>query len=215
MKRFLWLGVTTTVAIFAVVCRAQVEPKKPKMVPIVRDYTDWKLVNAEPAIMDAAVAVMCAPAPPPMPESRSLAASAVLGSGGPHEKKWINVFVNSTGEAAMMTQKNPRFPVGTVIVKQKLAIPAAKGKSAAPAKPAPDQKPELLTVMIKRETGYDAANGDWQWMVTDGPGTQVVESGQLKSCQGCHRPFASTDFVVRSYLPASVVEALRDEATDG
>ena len=84
----------------------------------------------------------------------------------------------------MLTQKYPRFPQGTVIVKQKLAIPTAKGKSAAPVKPKPDQQPELLTVMIKREAGYDPANGDWEFMVTDGPGLQSRRKRQIGSaCQ--------------------------------
>ena len=212
MKRYLCPGIFAVVVPCVVVSWAQVAPEKPKMVPIVEDYTDWKLVNAEPAAMDAAVAVMCAPAPPPMPANRSSAATAVMGSGGPHEKKWINVFVNSTGETAMLTQKFPRFPQGTVIVKQKLAIPPSKGKDAAPAKPAPGQQPELLTIMIKREAGYDRADGDWEWMVTDGTGTKIVENGQLEPCQDCHRPFGKTDSVVRSYLPASVVKALQDDA---
>lgn len=213
MKRFLCLGLSSVVGILAAVAWAQVDPEKPKMVPIVRDYTGWKLVNVESATMDARVAMLCAPSPGFSHKAGNFSATSVLGSGGPHGKKWINVFVNSIGEEAMLTQKHPRFPQGTVIVKQKLAIPATKGKTAAPAKPAPHQQPELLTVMIKREAGYDGANGDWEWMVTDGPGLKVVENGKLAACQGCHRPYAATDFVVRSYLPASVMEALRDAPT--
>lgn len=210
------MGLLLLVGISSAIAWAQVRPgktppkqKSAEMVPLIEGYTNWQLVNAQPAPMDAAVAAACAPNNGAV---RASSFEAVMGSGGPHEKKWINVFVNPIGEDAMMTQKQPRFPEGTVIVKQKLAIPAAKGKSMQPPKPLPGQKPELLTVMIKREAGYNPKNGDWEWMVTDGSGEKVVESGKTEACQQCHQPYAKTDFVVRSYLPVSVIEALKDDA---
>ncbi len=194
--------------------QTRAERPAPQMIPIISDYSRWKLVNQAPAPMDPAVAQLCIAPPPPAPlDEADLSKTAVMGSGGPHKKKWINVFVNPIGEAAMMTAKAPQFPVGTIIVKQKLAMPTGKGTE--PNRPLPGQKPELLTIMMKREANYDVKNGDWEYMVTDGPGRKVSARGQLPSCQNCHRAYASTDYVVRSYLPASIEEALRDDETAG
>ena len=209
-SRRLWL--LPLVGFLGAVAWAQTRPgeEKPKMVPVLTGYTNWQLVNADPTEMEPRVAVMCAPAGG---FGVDLAPTSVMGNGGPHDKKWINVFINSQGEDAMMNRKFPQFPEGTVIVKQKLGIPVAKGKSTKTPKPTPGQQPELLTVMIKREAGYNPKNGDWEWMVTDGAGEKVAGSGQLEACQNCHQPYSKTDFVVRSYLPAEIMEALKDNDT--
>jgi hypothetical protein len=65
-------------------------------------------------------------------------------------------------------------------------------------------------VMIKHKAGYNPKNGDWEYMVTDGAGRKVSQRGQIESCQNCHRPYAKTDYVVRSYLPKEVRIALKD-----
>jgi hypothetical protein len=170
------------------------------MVPQIRGYTSWTAVNKTPAAMNPDVAVLCAP-PPSAPNQKP-----VKGTQGPHAKKWINVFVNSQGANAMLTQKRPRFPVGTVIVKQKLPSVTSKGSKTEGA----GITPELLTVMIKRAPNYNRSNGDWEYLVTNGAGDKVTAKGKLKSCQGCHRPYAKTDYVVRSYLPPSVFQALKE-----
>ena len=205
-------GVVALAGVAATWSWAQTREVKPsqKMVPIIANYRDWTLVNQTPAPMDPTVAMMCADIP--LSTAPNLSKTAVMGSGGPHQKKWINVFVNDAGKAAMLTAKKPQFPVGTVIVKEKLAAPQLKSKSkgSTPAKPKPSQEPELLTVMIKREAGYNKTGGDWEYMVADGPGRTIAERGKLARCQSCHRPYKSTDYVVRSYLPTSIMEALRD-----
>ncbi len=177
--------------------------KKPATLPGIAGYTTWREVTQKPVEMAPVVAIACAPggplptqAPPP---------PTVRGTQGPHAKKYIRVFVNSIGEAAMTTQKEPRFPVGSVIVKQKLPLIKSKGKTQRIS-----LSPELLTVMIKRAPGYDKANGDWEYMATDGPGQHASQRGQVESCQNCHRPFEKTDYVVRSYLPKEVLAALKD-----
>ena len=37
--------------------------------------------------------------------------------------------------------------------------------------------PELLTVMIKREAGFNSDNGDWEYMSLDGTGSEVQVRG--------------------------------------
>lgn len=179
---------------------AQTRPQ-PKMIPVINGYTSWREVTQKPVEMDRVVSMLCAPAqflPQKTPQP-------IRGTQGPHAKKYIRVFVNDIAEEQMTTRKNPHFPVESVIVKQKLPLLKGKGKSQKIS-----SKPELLTVMIKREAGYDEANGDWQYMVTDGPGKQESAHGQVEACQGCHRPYAKTDYVVRSYLPKEVLKALQE-----
>jgi hypothetical protein len=69
--------------------------------------------------------------------------------------------------------------------------------------------PELLTVMIKREQGYNPENGDWEYMALDGDGKEVRARGQLEKCQACHRMAEYNDYVHRNYLPAEVRKKLK------
>ena len=96
----------------------------------------------------------------------------------------------------MLEERVPDFPQGSVIVKEKLSAPDST-------------QPELLTVMIKREKGFNAESGDWEYMVTNGTGTEVQARGRLSSCQACHEMNKATDFVYRNYLPRAQQNALR------
>jgi hypothetical protein len=149
-------------------------------------YRSWTMVNTEPQLMDAQTAQDCALSP------------RIGNANGlnPHQNKYILVYVNATGREAMMETRNPSFPVGSVIVKEKLP-----DKSS--------QTPELLTVMIKHEKGFNPATGDWEFMVVDGNGTKVESRGKLKNCQGCHLARPQTDYIFRSYLPYDVRNKLK------
>ena len=142
----------------------------------IRNYRAWTRVNPEPVNMDPAVAAMCA------------APTRTQADKNPHRNKFITVYVNEAGRGAMMKRTNPVFPRGSVIVKEKLA---AKDSTS----------PELLTVMIKRERGFNPASGDWEYLVVNGEGTRVEERGKLSSCQTCHVMNKSTDYIFRNYLP--------------
>ena len=96
----------------------------------------------------------------------------------------------------MMEKRNPSFPVGSVIIKEKLPEKSS-------------QTPELLTVMIKHEKGFNPATGDWEFMVVDGSGTKVTSRGKLENCQGCHLAKPRTDYIFRSYLPDDVSNKLK------
>ena len=119
-----------------------------------------------------------------------------MEKGNPHRDKFITVYVNDIGRHAMMQEKVPRFPQGSVIVKEKL--------------PSQDSStPELLTAMTKREPGYDPQNGDWEYMALDGTGKSVQARGKLESCQACHMMVKATDYVSRNYLPREVWDKLK------
>ncbi len=153
---------------------------------LIRGYRQWTKANTKPVLMQPAAAWVCAAASPNQQAS-------------PHLKKYITVYVNKPGQAAMMLEQTPRFPVGTVIVKEKLSKPG-------------DKTPELMTVMVKRGTGFNPENGNWEYLVLDGTGTRVTAQGKLQKCQSCHgeAPAKQSDHVFRDYyLSASQRAALR------
>ena len=153
----------------------------------VAGYKSWTKVNDKPQYMAPRVSAMCAaPTKAQIDKEKS----------NPHLEKFINVYVNSTGKDEMLTKKNPKFPVGTVIVKEKLSSPDS-------------QTPELLTVMIKREKGFNPEVGDWEFMTLDGEATKVTSRGKLENCKACHLDYEQNDFVTRIYLPDSFRQKFR------
>lgn len=146
-------------------------------------YRQWTLVNPEPQLMAPASALSCSITP-----GRS--------ADSPHLNKYVSVFVNPVGRVEMMTKQKPKFPVGTMIVKEKHGSPDST-------------KPELLTAMIKRQRGYNPDSGDWEYLVLDGAASTIVEQGKLTRCSGCHKPYESSDYVTRTYLPQTVKRDLK------
>jgi hypothetical protein len=95
-----------------------------------------------------------------------------------------------------MSEKHPRFPEGSIIVKAK----SSEETSGLP---------ELLTIMVKRGEGYDQRNGNWEYLVMAGDGSKVERPTNVESCQHCHLTSKDTDYVSRVYLPNAVREKLR------
>ncbi|MEP6900936.1 MAG: hypothetical protein ABJA66_04250, partial [Actinomycetota bacterium] len=83
----------------------------------VKGYKNWAKVSKDNFTMNAATSIACAAAVREIPTK----GSAIENS--PHKDKYINVYVNSLGKDEMLTKKNPKFPIGTVVVKEKLAAP--------------------------------------------------------------------------------------------
>lgn len=133
----------------------------------IREYRKWHKVNPKPMKMLPAVATLCAA--PGQPSS-------------PHQEYYLTVYVNQIGRMAMASP-TAHFPVGSVIVKEKL--PTANAT-----------QPELLTVMIKHKQGYFPEGGDWEYQVYD-KRLQQIEAGKLTLCASCHQK--AVDRVFRSY----------------
>jgi hypothetical protein len=152
----------------------------------IASYRTWTRVNAEPQLMPDQVSALCAAPVPARADAPT----------NPHRHKYLTVYVNDSGRKAMLEQKNPAFPQGSVIVKEKLSEKSS-------------QTPELLTVMIKRDKGFNPANGDWEYMVVDGTGTNVSAQGKLENCQSCHSAKPGTDYVFRTYLSREVLTKLK------
>ena len=104
---------------------------------------------------------------------------------GPHDDKAIHVYTNADGFAPMWDPYQP-FPVGSLIVKEKLA-------------PATPTEPELFTGMLKRAEGFAPEVGDWEFFTVDGTAENVTARGKLESCIGCHQEYKDSDFVTKSY----------------
>ena len=156
-------------------------PPAPKYVKEIDGYRNWTKVNSTPQLMPGRVAAACA-------IWRSSTGVVIDGSDNPHRNKYFTVYVNDIGREAMLKHKNPNFPEGSVIVKEKLSAQDS-------------QAPELLTVMIKQKKGFNPANGDWEYMVVDGKGETVQGRGNLENCQRCHIDKQKTDYIFRTYLP--------------
>lgn len=147
-------------------------------VPELKDYKGWTLVNPQRMYLPPEVSKSC------LARNLGWEDSTVDPAAG----SFISVYVNDAGRQAMTESRMPKFPVGSVIVKEK-----------HPTKD--DNAPELLTVMIKREKGFNPTSGDWEYLVTDGPAKQVKGRGKLANCMGCHEKMKEADFVFRQYLP--------------
>ena len=190
------VGVCLSVAVWSskpTNSKVLVENDKSAANAVIAGYKHWTRVNPEPHFIASFVVfgsrVLANCAAPPVPVQS-------MEEQNPHRQKFVVVYVNDIGKPAMMEQKLPVFPEGSVIVKEKLT----RNDSSSP---------ELLTVMRKREPGYDPDKGDWEYMVFDGAGQTLQASGKLDNCQGCHLQHRATDYVSRIYLPANLREMLR------
>ncbi len=97
------------------------------------------------------------------------------------------VYVNNLARHALMEEKNPRFPVGSVIVREKLTKVG-------------DSKAQMLVVMVKREKGFNSKARDWEFLMTDGEMSKVLRREKTGGCRDCHEQQKKQDFVFRLYM---------------
>ncbi|MGV3615508.1 MAG: cytochrome P460 family protein [Fimbriimonas sp.] len=166
---------------------------QPSSRDLIRPYRTWIAITPSPVNMEPQLALLCRG--PSEWDSNP---------ANPHVPKVFRVFVNPVGERAFRViqdrsaepPKGFRFPVGTIVVKEKFSKSQTDGGFLAKLKPG--AKPELLTVMIKREKGFSPANGDWEYQVMDRAMTRV-ETRKVQPCQNCHQAKKSSDFVFAHY----------------
>jgi hypothetical protein len=147
---------------------------------IIAEYKNWPPLMSVPKEVSAVLFGLC--------RAPTRDEDAFLGS--PHARLFINVRVN---EAALATMKQEMkqetkpetklvFPVGSVIVKEKLVEKV-------------DAKPEALGIMIKRERGFNPDGGDWEYIYWKKTGESLRGPEQTKNCQSCHVAQRDTDSV--------------------
>lgn len=149
-----------------------------------RDYKKWQQVTVRAAPMSPDVAELCVA--PRMGDRDLQILKAQASPQNPHTRKYFRVYVNDKGKKAMLSYPPSRYPVGTVIVKEKLSSLDSKN-------------PELLTVMIKKQPGFNKVSGDWEYLVVNGNATKVEANSEMEHCYGCHATQKSSDYVFRSY----------------
>jgi hypothetical protein len=145
-------------------------------------------VTDKPMSMDRQVAMLCrAPDPTDLPEAN------------PHRGHFVHVYV-TPGEEKKIRTGQGTYPVGTMIVKEKLPGPLKLEEETGKKKQANSAAtPELFTIMLKREAGYNKECGDWEFMVVSGDMKQLLARGKLDSCVECHQQYKQTDYVTQLY----------------
>jgi Cytochrome P460 len=156
----------------------QTQPAPPPPTVEFLEYKRWTRVTAKPHKVISRIFTLCA-----SPTDQQIERE----KDNPHTDKYVVVYVNETGRKAMLEQPDPHFPVGSVIVKEKLATE----KSTTP---------DLLTVMIKRDKGFNPDGGDWEYLVSDGTASEVKDRGKLATCMACHDERKAKDYIFRPYV---------------
>lgn len=95
------------------------------------------------------------------------------------------VYANALAQAEI-NKENPQFPVGSIIVREKLVTG--------------NETPELVIAMVKREKGFSEKTGDWEFFVFDGKDLKINSRETVGSCSACHINAEKTDWVFRDYL---------------
>jgi hypothetical protein len=93
------------------------------------------------------------------------------------------IYVNNLGRAVTLGSRSFPYPTGTIFVKETFMNEGGeKGMLGS------------LTIMIKRGSGYDPANNNWEYMMVS-PDNEVMRQGKVEGCIGCHTVVADTDYV--------------------
>lgn len=128
------------------------------------DYRQWTRLTKEAVNISPFVLAMCR-----MPSKEE---TALVQSD--HKNRFIHVYVNTTGAAAMRQTGKRQFPAGSVIVKEKLA-----NKS--------DVAPEALGIMIKRSAA------DWEFAYQEKG--KISRGSDTARCAACHAAQTERDMV--------------------
>jgi len=152
-------------------------PQSPTSIDkVIAEYKNWTPLMSVPKGVSGSLYTLCRA---PMQDEDAFLAS-------PHVSHFINVRVNDVALATMKQETKPEtkmvFPVGSVIVKEKLVEKA-------------DAKPEALGIMIKREKGFNPDGGDWEYVYWKKTGEIFRGPEQTKHCQTCHVAKRNTDSV--------------------
>ena len=96
------------------------------------------------------------------------------------------VYANEPARAEI-EKPNPQFPVGSIIVREKLET-------------ATSTTPQIVIAMVKREKGFSAETGDWEFFAFDGADFKLQKRETKSDCSACHIKAEKTDWVFADYL---------------
>jgi hypothetical protein len=90
--------------------------------------------------------------------------------------------MNNIAREALTTEPRLPFPVGSIIVREKLTK-------------ADDAQPQLVTAMIKRGRGFNSKANNWEFLAVDGAMNKILLRQKKGSCLDCHASQTQRDFV--------------------
>lgn len=145
------------------------------------EYVNWSTRTSEPVNISAQIFSLCRL--PTLAESDF--AESIHGNEL-YLLDWLNPAAQSAITSIEAQSESdasiPTFAVGATIVKEKLVRTDAGYELAA------------LGIMIKREPGFDATYGDWQFGYWEAESGMLSGSDEQAYCGSCHAA-APTDFV--------------------
>jgi len=164
-------------------------PSSPAAVPALAEpavFATWPRVTERPVRVSAELSMLCTASPSRVRARRNAGAAP----RDPHAEYSIVVRVSPDAVAAYREGRS--LPAGAVVVKEKYSDAAAAGPLRA------------YGVMIKREAGFDARTGDWEYAYAALARDRVVtwERGRLEGCAGCHASARDTDYLFRTIAAA-------------
>ena len=154
---------------------------QPDVGQVAATYRTLRAMTKEPVFVDPGLAMLCRGATQAEVES-------ARKISGPHAHTAVSIFMNDVAADAFgMT--NAKYPVGSIIVKEKKAL--GYWSTTQPEEMA--KANDGVGGMIKRPPGYDPAHGDWEYFYFED--ANKVESGKMNSCIQCHSGAADKDYV--------------------
>jgi len=86
------------------------------------------------------------------------------------------------------------YPDGTVFLKENY-----QSKQGKPG------EPSSLTLMIKKQAGFDTQGGDWEYLQSDVAGNIIMQGSAQdpqikKACADCHMNMAERDYIFSTFL---------------
>jgi hypothetical protein len=154
---------------------------QPDVQQVAATYGSLKSMTKEPVFVDPGLAMLCRGA-------TQAEVEMARKTSGPHAHTAVSIFMNDLAAGAF-GKPNARYPVGSIIVKQKKAL--EYWSATQPGEMAASN--DGVGGMIKRPAGYDPAHGDWEYFYFED--ARKIESGRINSCVRCHSGAANNDYV--------------------
>lgn len=121
---------------------------------------------------------------------------------GPHAYSEVRVLVDFKAALALKADMGA-FPIGAVVVKEKVAHQAHQYSYQNPYLKDAPRRPNSVTGMIKRAPGYDPQNGDWEYFIQEAGAP--LEKGKIATCIGCHTKAPGPDHLFVPWLKRKTV----------
>jgi hypothetical protein len=142
---------------------------------IIAEYRGWHPLAASPQPISAYIFGLCR-----APSLREQAfADSVHG-----QSRYLLDWANPLAAEGLARKGVPAFAAGSVIVKEKLVGSGDGGFSVVG-----------LGIMVKRELGFDRAQGDWDYAYWEERPGLVHTAEQTVHCGDCHVSAQDTDYV--------------------